>query len=247
MAIISGEGFVCTTGSEDLEVSDHLEEYIVDFEIISDTLVTLYCAWEDDVLHRLGEGCSFRGQIRLKKGLKKLHLSPASKSKQYKYKIRYKEGRWKEKNDGVPYAEVLPLDDNSFQARVRQAVDAQLAAAGITHTNYSGTAYRDDDYEFDEDDTEFASNYGGGYQYDPQTEEELNARTRTAVYKRFGLDERMSTTGSEPGDDGRQVDDIGSGDGEPDDGPKPKRTRRKSKAPSEPANDNTPVDARGGD
>lgn len=111
--------------------------------------------------------------------------------------------------DPVPVRQIIPVDDNSIDARIRRQVEALAAQHGI------GVKPKGQRYEYDEEDEEF----GPGYSYDEDADEALTAQAIANVrdfHRRHG---RMPTAddfaGNGTGRSNDPTEGPGHGDGQP--------------------------------
>lgn len=130
----------------------------------------------------------------------------------YSYEIT--ETRRRGAADPVPVRAIVPIDDNSIDRRIRRQIEALAAQHGL-QTQATGHKYSDEDDE-----------YGPGYQYDEEVDNELLERATERVIADLRKRGKLPPADADPEDGtGRNTDSKGgSRDGDSSAGDDPKQS-----------------------
>lgn len=160
---------------------------------VGDCPFTVY-ACAEETMYPLFTNTQLDETINFAQGITELRIVSVKKTGRFSFRVQQKNKRMRDVVSSVPTHAIVPLDENSFQNRVRQAVEMALSQHGINTDRGSGV-----DYEYYDDDE-----FGPGFMYDPETEQEAIESAVSTVKQRFLDKLRPSEHG--PSDDGRSLD-----------------------------------------
>lgn len=167
-------------GKAEITLPEDQEDFDVKVYYSAPCLVTLYVV-SNEVVYPLHIGSQCDQTYNFDKSAKVLWLDPQDEAADFVYLVKVNGTNLKKRVDPIPDVVPVPLDDQSLQYRVMQAVNASLSAMGLNPSVSRGKTYSDNQDTDDNDDTDF----GPGYQYDEQVEAEIDAAARATVLDRF--------------------------------------------------------------
>lgn len=136
------------------------------------------CLWgnfTDGVTIPLHVGTQLDQVYHFEENIKNLVVAAPAKTA-YAIRVLQYASRYKDPADPVPHRAIAPLDNlsDTMENRVIRAVDAALSARGLSSGRHKGVEYSEEDTEF-----------GPGYQYDEDAEDEIQAAAERAVAERL--------------------------------------------------------------
>lgn len=148
--------------------------------INGDAEVCVY-AESETILYPLFYGRTLDQAYNFDAAVTHIVIRSATQQGTFAYRCHFHGIRFREANSGIPKTLPVPLDDNSFQTRVMNAVYAALDQRGLAGAGPGkGRAYTSPDDETHEDEE-----FGSGYQYDESVEEEIETAAARAVAERL--------------------------------------------------------------
>jgi len=152
--------------------------------------VVLYADFSDGLSVPLFTGKSLEQTYHFEDLIVGLRIRPCGKVADFAYRVLQAGTQYRDIADPVPHKAVVQLGDlsESMEQRILRSVDAALSARGLSAGKSRGVNYNDDDGEF-----------GPGYQYDEDVDDEINDATVKAVAAKFAP-KRVQSAGDDNSD-----------------------------------------------
>lgn len=172
-----------------------------------------FCLWADfadNISIPLAVGTELNATYHFEKGIRGIRIVCMENGKVpfgFAWRCLQDGTRYRDVSDPIPYQAVVPLDmqSDTMENRMLRVLDAALAARGLSRPPARGHDYSESDGEF-----------GEGYEYDEDADNQIEEAAARAVAERFAHKRVQSS-----GDDNNNQPTGGDGDDPVPDGGQP--------------------------